>query len=61
MTDQPMVTQSVGAPHVDLEAERGPVQVLPEASSEERMHVRDETCWCKPTVETFGDTLVHGG
>lgn len=26
------------------------LQVVPETGSDERMHVLDETCWCRPTL-----------
>lgn len=39
------------------------VQVLPETSTDERMHVLDETCWCEPEVEYVpgksGSKLIH--
>lgn len=41
------------------------VQVLPETSSEDRMHILDDTCWCKPTLAQVPDRgrfsyqLVH--
>ena len=33
------------------------IQDVPETSSDERMHVLDETCWCKPTTD--GEYLRH--
>jgi hypothetical protein len=45
-----------------------PTHNLPLTSSDERMHVLDETCWCGPVVETFGPndegpraSIVHRG
>lgn len=35
------------------------IQDVPETSSEERMHVLDETCWCKPTVEYVPPRVRH--
>jgi hypothetical protein len=26
------------------------IHVLPETSSDERMHVLDDTCWCRPVL-----------
>lgn len=26
------------------------VHVLPETSSDERMHILDDTCWCRPVL-----------
>ena len=31
-----------------------PIQSTPLTSSDERMHVMNESCWCKPTTEYFG-------
>lgn len=27
------------------------IQDVPQTSTDEKMHVLDESCWCKPTVE----------
>jgi hypothetical protein len=35
------------------------IQDVPETSSDERMHVLDETCWCNPTVEHVEGKLRH--
>lgn len=35
------------------------IQDVPTTWSDERMHVLDETCWCKPTVDTDTLTLRH--
>ena len=31
------------------------VNIVPEVSSEDRMHVMDEGCWCKPYLLFKGD------
>lgn len=38
-----------------------PIQKLPETSSDSRMHVVDESCWCDPTLDDAGEDpiLVH--
>jgi hypothetical protein len=28
-----------------------PVQILPPTRSDERMHILDETCWCRPILK----------
>ena len=33
------------------------IQDVPETCSDERMHVLDETCWCKPYVDVASDGL----
>lgn len=33
-----------------------PVQFVPEAVSGERMHILDETCWCRPDPGIYSDT-----
>jgi hypothetical protein len=37
------------------------VQYGTETSTDEKMHVLDETCWCKPTVEIVpaGHAIKH--
>lgn len=31
------------------------INIVPEVSSEDRMHVMDEGCWCKPDLLFEGD------
>jgi hypothetical protein len=26
------------------------IQILPETNSDERMHILDDTCWCRPAL-----------
>jgi hypothetical protein len=33
--------------------------VLPETSSDERMHVLDDTCWCHPIIDTDVWQIQH--
>jgi hypothetical protein len=33
--------------------------VLPETSSDERMHILDDTCWCKPIIDTNAWQIQH--
>ncbi|WP_280186271.1 MULTISPECIES: hypothetical protein [Nocardia] len=36
-----------------------PVQEIPETSSDDRMHVMDETCWCHPEVTEVPSIIRH--
>lgn len=33
--------------------------VVPETSSDERMHVLDDTCWCRPIIDTDAWQIRH--
>lgn len=36
-----------------------PIQNVPLTSSDERMHVLDESCWCQPNVLMVGGTVTE--
>lgn len=33
--------------------------VVPEAWSDERMHILDDTCWCHPIIDTDTWQILH--
>lgn len=42
-----------------MTADQTPIQILPETSTEERMHVLGADCWCEPAVETVPARIRH--